>query len=353
MAAREQAGDEERRARRDFAVSQGEDRYRPWQRDLYVSWEGWNARHFQGRLKPPHLGFGRTPPRSLGICSILTDYGARCQSLLNARLVFGDDPLWVAEPGGRGHRRAVEDLFLRLTVQQYVIEVLGGDERRYYGCGPLFLAEANRVGLSMGLGQVVFDRSGPADAGLPICKGWPHNVRPEDWYSPGITQALLHRLTHPAKERAPAGIAPPTLGMWELVLFLQAAGRHEDVRSIASAQVDRLRSWQASWPVLRKFEEGDEDEDGAPIKHAVEFDPAWTAWNGGTVRNIALGIHAFRQYAELPILADALEEAGCDDGVILRHLRARNKGHDCRCWVLKALLPDQRQPPAALPLPEA
>ena len=60
--------------------------------------------------------------------------------------------------------------------------------------------------------------------------------------------------------------------------------------------------------------------------------------NGGTVRNLAHAVNAFRAYAELPILADALEEAGCDDSRILRHLRARTKGHDSRCWVLKRLL---------------
>jgi len=39
-----------------------------------------------------------------------------------------------------------------------------------------------------------------------------------------------------------------------------------------------------------------------------------------------------------PVLADALEDAGCDDGRILRHLRSATKGHGPRCWVLKGLL---------------
>ena len=63
-----------------------------------------------------------------------------------------------------------------------------------------------------------------------ICKGWPHNVRPEGYYGTDITKDLLDRLTHPAKHRAPAGFVPPTLGIWELVLFYQAVGRHEEVR---------------------------------------------------------------------------------------------------------------------------
>jgi hypothetical protein len=56
------------------------------------------------------------------------------------------------------------------------------------------------------------------------------------------------------------------------------------------------------------------------------------------VCNLVRGNHDFRAYLELPILADALEESGCEDGRILRHLRATKKGHDARCWVVNGLL---------------
>jgi hypothetical protein len=69
----------------------------------------------------------------------------------------------------------------------------------------------------------------------------------------------------------------------------------------------------------------------------VGIDPAWLKWNDGTVRRIAQSIMASRTFAELPILADALEEAGCCDGRILRHLRAEMT-HDSRCWVLRLVL---------------
>lgn len=330
--------DEERRCRREFATSSAEEGHRVWQRELYPLWERWNVEHFHGRLKPPHLGFGRTPPRSLGLCSRTTDYGAPLQITLNERLVFGADPSWVTAPFGEGHRRAVADLLLRFVVQQHVLEGLGADERRYYGCGPRYHQEVNRVGLAMGLAMVIFDRSGAEDADEPICKGWPHNVRPEGYYGRDITRELLGRLTHPAASRRSASPAPPSLGGWEMVLFLLAARREEDLRRIAAAQVDRLKARHACFPVLARFEAGEEDEDGSPTAGEVAFDPAWLAWDNGTVRHLAEGIHQFRQYAELPILADALELAGCDDGRILRHLRARDKGHDARCWVVRGLL---------------
>src|SRR5437868_4912803 len=44
-----------------------------------------------------------------------------------------------------------------------------------------------------------------------------------------------------------------------------------------------------------------------------------------------------RRHGELPVLADALEEAGCTDANILRHCRA-DAGHMHGCWVLDALL---------------
>ena len=92
MSDREKQRDDERQQRRRFAVSDSDDAYKAWQSDLYSLWGRWNAEHFHGRLKPPHLGFGRTPPRSLGICLPVTDYGAPIQETLNDRLVFGTEP---------------------------------------------------------------------------------------------------------------------------------------------------------------------------------------------------------------------------------------------------------------------
>ena len=54
---------------------------------------------------------------------------------------------------------------------------------------------------------------------------------------------------------------------------------------------------------------------------SAKIDPAWLAWNDGTVLRLARTIAAERNYDALPILADALEEAGCTDAVMLRHCR--------------------------------
>jgi hypothetical protein len=75
---------------------------------------------------------------------------------------------------------------------------------------------------------------------------------------------------------------------------------------------------------------------GNPFR-PVAVNPAWLAWNDATVRHLAESIHRERAFDRLPILADALEEAGCDNADILDHLRGPGP-HVRGCWVLDLLL---------------
>jgi FHA domain-containing protein len=85
---------------------------------------------------------------------------------------------------------------------------------------------------------------------------------------------------------------------------------------------------------------------------AVKVDPAWLRWNDATVPRLARSIYANRLYlalpgeelydnpawfADLPILHDALLDAGCDDPDILDHCRAPHP-HVRGCWALDLLL---------------
>jgi hypothetical protein len=69
----------------------------------------------------------------------------------------------------------------------------------------------------------------------------------------------------------------------------------------------------------------------------VTIDRAWLRWNAGCVEQIARRIYDDRRFADLPVLADALEEAGCDDAAILGHCRQPGD-HARGCWVLDSLL---------------
>jgi hypothetical protein len=66
------------------------------------------------------------------------------------------------------------------------------------------------------------------------------------------------------------------------------------------------------------------------------LDPTWLAWNGGCVAKLARRIYDERDFAALPVLADALEEAGCADADILRHCREPGP-HVRGCWVVDLL----------------
>lgn len=57
------------------------------------------------------------------------------------------------------------------------------------------------------------------------------------------------------------------------------------------------------------------------------------AWLTPTVTSLVRGINAENALDRLPILADALEEAGCDDAAILNHCRGESE-HVRGCWVV-------------------
>jgi hypothetical protein len=52
---------------------------------------------------------------------------------------------------------------------------------------------------------------------------------------------------------------------------------------------------------------------------------------------LARGIYAERAFDRLPILADALQDAGCDNADVLAHCRGRGP-HVLGCWVVDRLL---------------
>jgi hypothetical protein len=69
----------------------------------------------------------------------------------------------------------------------------------------------------------------------------------------------------------------------------------------------------------------------------VAVDPAWLAWNDGTPVRVARAIAEGRRFGDLPILADALEEAGCKEEAILSHCRQPGP-HGRACWVVDLFL---------------
>jgi hypothetical protein len=75
---------------------------------------------------------------------------------------------------------------------------------------------------------------------------------------------------------------------------------------------------------------------GDPLR-VMPVDASWLSWNGGTVLALAASIYEEGDFGYMPVLADALEEAGCTEAAILDHCRQR-EGHVRGCWLLDLIL---------------
>jgi hypothetical protein len=75
----------------------------------------------------------------------------------------------------------------------------------------------------------------------------------------------------------------------------------------------------------------------SPFGPAPLADPAWLAWSDGTVVKLARGIYEERAFDRMPVLADALADAGCTNESILAHCRGSGP-HIRGCWPVDLLL---------------
>jgi hypothetical protein len=73
---------------------------------------------------------------------------------------------------------------------------------------------------------------------------------------------------------------------------------------------------------------------GNPFR-PVAFAPAWRT---EAVVALASQMYGSREFANMPILADALEDAGCDNDDVLAHCRDPKGGHVRGCWVVDLVL---------------
>ena len=73
---------------------------------------------------------------------------------------------------------------------------------------------------------------------------------------------------------------------------------------------------------------------GNPFR-PVAVDPAWLT---STAVGLARGIYDDRAFDRLPILADAFQDAGCEDDAILSHCRDATQVHVRGCWVVDLVL---------------
>ncbi len=91
----------------------------------------------------------------------------------------------------------------------------------------------------------------------------------------------------------------------------------EELRTVGKAHADIIR-----------------DIFGNPFR-PISFAPAWRT---DTAVSLAKHMYESRDFSAMPVLADALQDAGCDNDDILTHCRDEKQIHVRGCWVVDLIL---------------
>jgi hypothetical protein len=136
------------------------------------------------------------------------------------------------------------------------------------------------------------------------------------------------------------------IGLWEVLIIAMRhsfivrspwdGGRELALRT-SGLGVSRRKERQFQAALLRCIY-------GNPFGPSPIIDSSWLSWNEGTIPGLAQAIYEDRAFDRLPILADALEEAGCTDPDILGHCRGQGE-HVRGCWVVDLILGKQYEQP--------
>jgi hypothetical protein len=126
------------------------------------------------------------------------------------------------------------------------------------------------------------------------------------------------------------------------------AGGGDYAADLAAEAADHARSAYAvsagggDWQKAERAEQAAQavllrDIVGNPFRPPRPLDPAVFVHNGGAAPRLAGVIYEGRQFGDLPVLADLLEEDGLTDAALLGHLRGPGP-HGLGCWALDAVL---------------
>jgi hypothetical protein len=125
-----------------------------------------------------------------------------------------------------------------------------------------------------------------------------------------------------------AAVAPPSSRTLYKTVEPAAAGL---IGRALRGVLDLLADRGDDVPALAGFAELFDDV--APRRAA--FAPEWRT---DTAVAIARGMYEAREFGAMPILADALQDAGCDDEHVLNHCRDVAQVHVRGCWVVDRVL---------------
>lgn len=301
----------------DFAIQDAHKKYRPVLIEGYNAWQEFNVTYFSEQLTPPHLSIDFTPPNKLGLFKTLTGYGGRNRITIDERIVTGRRKFVKKAWPAPGNRLFFRDILLQQTVLQYLAEVKGFDDEENGKYGEACADVCSRLGECMGLPRVYTRRRVAKDAGKPLANLWPINVRPAGYYLGDVVPPCQNKAK---KLPEPRGFA----GAMSLLCYLFDAGQFDKLATIIRREAAQVR------------EHGCTAKPASEKDEASWFNPAWLDWNNGCIRLLLHAICNKRLIDLVPLLADALELAGCRNELFLMHCRMPVR-HNQSCWVLKQL----------------
>ena len=128
--------------------------------------------------------------------------------------------------------------------------------------------------------------------------------------------------------------APPQIDALEAVSSIASGAYGRAIygarRALARNQLDNIDEDSEARVQADLFR----DIFGNPFR-PVAFAPEWRT---DTAMSLARGMYDSRDFSAMPILADALQDAGCDNADILDHCRDEKQVHVRGCWVVDLVL---------------
>jgi hypothetical protein len=170
----------------------------------------------------------------------------------------------------------------------------------------------------------------PADkAALEVSEDWPVEIAHATELARRVTSEARKAMERDPAHREFAPMPqlavvtwPPTIA--EIADYIRALDEYRAARDATDAQFN-VQEAVLQVALVR-------DIFGNPFR-PMSVDPSWLT---STVLALAEGIYQDRAFDRMPILADALQDAGCDNEEILNHCRQPAE-HVRGCWVIDLL----------------
>jgi hypothetical protein len=156
---------------------------------------------------------------------------------------------------------------------------------------------------------------------------------------PEYNLKIAFRSAQQARQGDPLSNDPHQVALGNARLAVQHADPEVKFGSVSNMAISAAY-WESANPALTTFDFEQathvrfiRDLFGNPFRQ-TSFEPNWLTPN---VIDLAQTIYQDRSFENMPMLADALMDAGCNNDDILEHCRLPNE-HIRGCWVLDQIL---------------